>query len=148
MKFFNNKYFLFAIRILLGIVFIYAAISKTSEPEAFARSIENYKLIPMFLINILAITLPWIELCAGLLLIFGISVKENSLILSGLLAIFIIAITISLARGLNIDCGCFGTVGGAKVGIQKLLENFGLLFSGILLMKFGSGFLSLKNETP
>ena len=148
MKFFNNKYFLFAIRILLGIVFIYAAISKTSEPEAFARSIENYKLIPMFLINILAITLPWIELCAGLLLIFGISVKENSFILSGLLAIFIIAITISLARGLNIDCGCFGTVGGAKVGIQKLLENFGLLFSGILLMKFGSGFLSLKNETP
>lgn len=137
-KLLNNKYFLLAIRIILGFVFIFAAISKVTEPEGFARAITNYKLLPLLLINILAIVLPWVELCAGILLVFGVSVKENSLILSGLLFIFIIAIVISLARGLNIDCGCFGTVAGTKIGILKILENIGLLILGLILFKFGT----------
>jgi len=145
-KILSNKYFLITVRIILGFVFIFAAVSKASEPEEFARAIANYKLLPIFLINILAITLPWIELCAGILLVFGISVKENSAVLSGLLLVFIIAIAISLARGLNIDCGCFGTVGGTKVGIQKLLENFGLLLLGVILIRFDSKFLSLSKQ--
>ena len=145
-KILSNKYFLITVRIILGFVFIFAAVSKASEPEEFARAIANYKLLPIFLINILAITLPWIELCAGILLVFGISVKENSAVLSGLLLVFIIAIAISLARGLNIDCGCFGTVGETKVGIQKLLENFGLLLLGVILIRFDSKFLSLSKQ--
>lgn len=143
-KVFNNKYFLFSLRILLGFVFIFAAISKAAEPETFARSIANYKLLPMFLINILAITLPWIELCTGILLVFGVSIKENSAILSTLLLVFIIAIGISLVRGLDIDCGCFGTVDGTKIGILKLIENFGLLVSGLILIKFDANFLSIS----
>ena len=146
MKALSNKYFLVSIRVLLGFVFILAAISKIAEPEDFARAISNYKLLPIFTINIFAIILPWIELCAGILLVFGISVKENSTILSGLLLVFIFAIAISLARGLNIDCGCFGTTGGAKVGIQKLLENFGLILLGLILIRFDSKFLSFSKE--
>lgn len=142
----SNKYFLLTLRILLGVVFIYAAISKASDPEGFARAIANYKLLPIFLINILALILPWIELCAGVLLVFGFLVKENSMILGGLLAVFVIAILISLARGLNIDCGCFGTVGGTKVGIQKILENIGLLLSAIILIKFESNSFTLYEQ--
>jgi len=142
----SHKYFLLTIRIIVGFVFIFAAVSKVSEPEEFARAISNYKLLPIYLINILAIALPWIEICTGILLVFGISVKENSAILSGLLLVFIIAIAISLARGLNIDCGCFGTTGGTKVGIQKLLENFGLLLLGLILIKFGSKSPSLSKQ--
>jgi uncharacterized membrane protein YphA (DoxX/SURF4 family) len=102
--------------------------------------------MPDFIINLLAIAFPWIELVAGILLVFGISVKENSAILSGLLVIFIIAIAISLARGLNIDCGCFGTVDGSKVGLMKILENIGLLLLGLILIKFDSRFLSLARH--
>ena len=142
----GNKYFLLAIRIVLGLVFIFAAIFKASEPELFARSIANYKLLPIFLVNIFAIILPWIELCAGLLLIFGVSVKENSAILSGLLSVFILAIIISLTRGLDIECGCFGTVDGAKVGVQKILENIGLLIAGLILIKFDSKTLSVNTQ--
>lgn len=145
-KLLSNKYFLLAIRIVLGVVFIFAAVYKVSGPELFAKSIVNYKLLPIFLINILAITLPWIELCAGLLLIFGVAVKENSTILSGLLLIFIIAIAISLMRGLDIECGCFGTVDGAKVGVQKILENIGLLLAGLILIKFDSKTLSVNTQ--
>lgn len=145
-KIFDNKYFLLAARIVLAFVFIYAAISKAADPEGFAKAISNYKLFPIFIINIFAIILPWIELSSGILLLFGISVKENSAIISAMLLLFIIAIGISLARGLNIDCGCFGTVGGAKIGVQKILENFGLLILGLLLIKFDSKFLSLGKQ--
>jgi uncharacterized membrane protein YphA (DoxX/SURF4 family) len=145
-KLLGNKYFLLTIRIVLGLVFIFAAIFKASEPELFARSIANYKLLPIFLVNIFAIILPWIELCAGLLLMFGVSVRENSVILSGLLSVFIIAIIISLMRGLDIECGCFGTVDGAKVGVQKILENVGLLLAGLILIKFDSKTLSVNNS--
>lgn len=145
-KILGNKYFLVSIRIILGFVFIFAAISKAAEPEAFAKAIYNYKLLPLFLINILAITLPWIELSAGLLLVFGVSVKENSAILSGMLLVFIIAIAISLARGLDINCGCFGTVDGSKVGLMKILENVGLLFLGLILIMYDSKYFSITKQ--
>ena len=145
-KLLGNKYFLLAIRIVLGLVFIFAAISKAAEPELFARSIANYKLLPIFLINFLAITLPWIELCVGMFLIFGVSVKENSAILSGLLLVFIIVIAISLMRGLDIEFGCFGTADGSKVGVQKILENIGLLIAGLILIKFDSRTLSVNTK--
>ena len=146
-KILNNKYLLLIIRLFLGFVFIYAAVTKISEPEGFSQAIYNYKLLPLFLVNILAIILPWIELTAGVLLIFGVLVKENSAILNGLLIIFIIAIVVSLFRGLDINCGCFGTVDGSKVGLIKILENIGLLILGYLLIKFDSKFLSLLNYT-
>jgi uncharacterized membrane protein YphA (DoxX/SURF4 family) len=142
----NNKYLLLTIRLFFGFVFIYASVTKISDPEGFAQAIYNYKLLPLFLVNILAIILPWIELTTGILLLFGVSVKENSAILNGLLIIFIIAIIISLFRGLDINCGCFGTVDGAKVGLQKILENIGLLILGFILIKFDSDFLSLVNK--
>jgi putative oxidoreductase len=145
-KIISNKYFLLTIRIVLGFVFVFAAISKATQPDTFAIAISNYKLLPLSSINFLAIILPWIELCTGILLVFGISVKENAAILSVLLLIFIIAIAISLGRGLNIDCGCFGTVGGTKVGIQKILENFGLLILGLILVKFDTTTFSLPKE--
>jgi uncharacterized membrane protein YphA (DoxX/SURF4 family) len=100
--------------------------------------------MPDFLINVLAIVFPWIELVAGILLVFGISVKENSAILTGLLVVFIIAIVISLARGLDINCGCFGTVEGSKVGLMKILENVGLVLLGLILIKFDSKYFSLR----
>jgi len=141
-KILNNKYFLTSARLLLGFVFVYAAITKISDPEGFSQAIYNYKLLPLFLINVLAIILPWVELCAGILLIFGFSVKENSAIFSGLLLIFIIAITISLFRGLDISCGCFGTASGSRVGLLKILENIGLFMISFILIKFDSKFLS------
>lgn len=145
-KFLENKYLLLCIRVFLGFIFILAAITKVTDPNLFAQSIYNYKLLPDFTINFFAIAFPWIELVAGVLLIFGVSVKENSAILSSLLFVFIIAIIISVARGLDIDCGCFGTVDGAKVGLVKILENVGLLILGMILIKFDSKFLSLTKQ--
>jgi uncharacterized membrane protein YphA (DoxX/SURF4 family) len=142
----NNKYLMLIVRVVLGFVFVYAAVTKISDPEGFSQAIYNYKLLPLFLVNIFAIILPWIELSTGVLLIFGISVKENSAIISGLLVVFILAVLISLFRSLDINCGCFGTLNGSKVGLRKILENIGLLVLGFILIKFDSNFFSLLNK--
>ena len=145
-KILSNQYLLLSFRIILGLIFIYSGTIKVINTSDFSNSIINYRLLPELVINFLAITLPWIELTAGLLLIFGISVKENALIITSLLVVFIIAIIISLFRGLDIDCGCFGTVSGTKLGLTKLLENCILLFMGIVLLVFDSIFFILKNK--
>ena len=145
-KILSNQYLLLSFRIILGLIFIYSGTIKVINTSEFSNSIINYRLLPELVINFLAITLPWIELTAGLLLIFGISIKENALIITSLLIVFIIAIIISLFRGLDIDCGCFGTVSGTKLGLTKLLENCILLFMGIVLLVFDSIFFILKNK--
>jgi uncharacterized membrane protein YphA (DoxX/SURF4 family) len=145
-NFLSNKYLQFLFRIILGFVFIYAGILKISDPAGFSEVINNYKLLPLLFVNFFAITLPWIEVVAGLFLLFGISVKENSFIISIMLVVFIFAIVISLGRGLNIECGCFGTSSGTKVGIIKLLENIILLILSLLLTKFYSVYLSITSH--
>ena len=121
MKFLSNKYLLFIIRIVIAFIFIYAGAEKISNPDDFALSISNYRLLPISLLNFFAITLPWIEIISGILLLLGISVKENSAIILTMLSVFTIAIIISLFRGLSIDCGCFGK--GTQIGLLKLGEN-------------------------
>ncbi len=142
----SNQYLLFLFRIILGLLFTYSGIIKIIDTPGFANSILNYKLLPDLLINFLAIILPWIELTAGLLLLLGISVKENIFIINILLVVFIIAIMINLLRGLDINCGCFGTLNGTKIGFTKLSENCILLVMGIFLMLFDSKIFTLKEN--
>lgn len=141
-KLLSNSYLLFFCRIALGFLFIYAGAEKISDPSGFSTSISNYKLLPVYMVNFFAITMPWIEIVAGILLVFGISVKENAFIINAMLIVFIVAISISLARGLSIDCGCFGK--GNQIGIQKLIENSLMFFAGVLLILYDSKILALK----
>jgi uncharacterized membrane protein YphA (DoxX/SURF4 family) len=146
-KIISNKYFLLLLRVLLGLIFIFAAIEKIAIPENFSVSIANYKLFPSEFINIPAIIIPWIELISGILLLLGISVKENSAIITCLLCVFTIVITISLFRGLNIDCGCFGTTYGEQIGLLKVCENILLIIVGLILVRWSSNYAALAQDT-
>jgi uncharacterized membrane protein YphA (DoxX/SURF4 family) len=145
-KIFSNKYFLLLLRLVLALIFIFAAIEKIALPENFSVSISNYKLLPAEFINILAIIIPWIELVSGLLLLLGISVKENSAIITCFLIVFTIAIIISLFRGLNIDCGCFGTAYGAQIGLLKVGENILLIIIGFILIRWDSHLFTFTRD--
>lgn len=140
----SNKYLLLIARLSIAYVFIYAGAEKISDPDAFAISISNYRLLPAWSLNIFAITLPWIEVICGILLLFGVAVKENSAIIFSLLFIFTIAIVISLIRGLSIDCGCFGK--GSMIGLTKLAENLLMLIGSLSLIAFDSKILSLESS--
>ena len=143
----TNKYLQLIFRIIVAFVFIIAGIEKISDPSGFSTSIENYSLFPIFTINIIAVILPWIELIAGILLLFGVMVKENSAIISVLLILFTIAISISLTRGLNIECGCFGTTLGNQIGLIKIVENLLILIMSLILTKhYKDSFSPIKNK--
>ncbi len=106
-KFIKNKWVECAARWCLGIIFVYASMHKIVNPAEFAKIIYGYKLLPPELINLIAITLPFIELTCGIALITGLWSRSTAIILNGMLLMFIVAISINLIRGLEFDCGCF-----------------------------------------
>jgi putative oxidoreductase len=140
----GNRFFLLAIRLVLGFLFVFASIEKIAQPEEFAKAITNYHLLPIVTVNVFAIVLPWVELFAGLLLLFGLLVRGSSLLLTLLLCVFALAISISIARGLDISCGCFGTTVARKVGWSALGEDVLMLAGSLLLSFFPSTFVSLE----
>jgi len=84
--------------------------------------IYNYKLAPGWAINALAITLPWVELLAGLALILGVWKREAAALIGLMLLAFIAAVGINLARGHAIDCGCFDVRDAGKTEAQRLAD--------------------------
>jgi len=134
------------LRLILGVTFVYASLDKIAHPDQFAKIIYNYKILPGFVINIFAITLPWIELLAGLFLILGIFTESASLLISFLLVIFLIAISINVFRGVDLNCGCFSTdPAGKKEGISLLFKDFLFLFMGLIVFFFNKGFGTISS---
>ena len=99
----------FSIRLILGGVFIFASLDKIMHPLGFAKSISNYQILPDQLINLAAIILPWLELVLGTLPVSGVRLPGTIVLIDLLLVVFFIALLVNLARGLNVDCGCFST---------------------------------------
>lgn len=123
----NNRYLYYMFRVILGGVFIWAGILKISNPLGFAQDIANYQTFPQAVSFFLALTLPWIEVICGVLVITGLSKRSSSLILSGLLVGFLILIAVTMVRGIDVECGCFGSL-SRTVDFKLLLTDGALLF--------------------
>jgi len=115
---------------VLGGVFVYAGSIKVLDPAQLAAQIRNYQLAPWWMIHPAALVLPWVEIIAGLLLILGIWAIEATLVLTGLLALFMVAIGWAMHLGLDIECGCFA--GHTKVGWARLAEDGAMLAVALL----------------
>ncbi|MGB6382582.1 MAG: MauE/DoxX family redox-associated membrane protein, partial [Syntrophobacteria bacterium] len=111
------------LRMVLGCVFIYASLDKIRHPDLFAEAVYNYQLLPEVAVNLVAICLPWLELLSGSLLVLGLWVQGSILILSGLMVVFIGALGITLARGLDVHCGCFITQSTDPITILTLFRD-------------------------
>jgi uncharacterized membrane protein YphA (DoxX/SURF4 family) len=141
-----NRWFVLAIRVIIGGIFIYASIDKIIHPEAFARIVHNYRLFPPSLINIIAIVVPWIELISGALLIVGWRYKAANLIIGGMLTAFIIALSISYIRGININCGCFSTSASSKSDLlMRIFEDI-MMVTGCIIIGIASKNPNEKKE--
>lgn len=137
----SNKYVVFAARVILGVVFIYASLDKIQHPGEFAQAIYNYRMVPNVVINVMAIVLPWLELICGILIIVGVFVRGSALLIGAMLAVFIIALSSALMRGLDISCGCFTLEGGRSVAANTLVEDILLIIcAGIALLYGGKAF--------
>lgn len=124
------------LRLILGLSFIAASAHKIADPSAFAHIIYGYGLFPNDLINLIAITIPYLELACGILLVTGIFPGGAALILNVMLLGFIIAISINLIRGYDFDCGCFTSTieGESSDPVSLLIRDFLFIGMGILIM--------------
>ncbi|MGV8074714.1 MAG: MauE/DoxX family redox-associated membrane protein [Syntrophobacteraceae bacterium] len=107
--YFQREPLLLPARLALGLIFIIAGIDKVLHPDAFAKIIYNYQILPDSLINISAIVLPWVELILGGLIIAGLCMPGAVLLAEFLLVIFWSVLVFNVARGVDVHCGCFST---------------------------------------
>jgi uncharacterized membrane protein YphA (DoxX/SURF4 family) len=114
---------LLLVRTVLGVVFLWASYNKIFDPGAFALALANYRLVPAWGVNLMAVVLPWMEFCCALLLLSGQWVRTSSFLVAGMLVMFMIAVGISMARGLDVNCGCFSASGGRRIGFKLLGED-------------------------
>ena len=122
---------------VLGAVFIYASLDKIAQPREFARIVYHSQLVgPSQTLgyvpaNLLAVTLPWLELVTGALLVLGVWRREAAATAGLMLVAFIVAVSWALANGIDIaNCGCFTVAGGAEgraLGWKLLLGDAALL---------------------
>jgi uncharacterized membrane protein YphA (DoxX/SURF4 family) len=129
----KNKTLLLVFRLVLGGLFVYAGVVKVLDPLGFAQDIRNYRLVGQSLSFIAAVVLPWLEILAGVALAAGIWKRASALIISGLLVFFILLTLVTIARGLDVECGCFGAL-SRKSGLGVILEDLGMLFMGLCLL--------------
>jgi uncharacterized membrane protein YphA (DoxX/SURF4 family) len=116
------------IRLFLGGMFIYASLHKLIDPAAFSKIIYGYKILPYWAINILAISLPGVELVAGVLLVLGLFSRGAALTITLSLGVFVCAIGFNLWRGVEFDCGCFSFAHSSKgAAVDLLIRDLVLL---------------------
>lgn len=140
-------------RVALGLIFLVAAYTKLHFAGEwhlrdyqffFAMAIDSYKMLPISAVQFLAQILPWFELALGGLLIAGVAVRWIGLITSGLLLVFIGAMTRAKLLGLEINCGCFGN--NEKLGALTLLRDSSLLVLA-LAVTVGAFLIKKRRDT-
>ena len=120
-------------RWLLGLIFIVSAIGKIADPAAFADNVAAFRLLPVHAVNIFAIALPWVELLVGLSLLNGVAFRSGALLAGIMNVVFVVAAATAVARGLDIECGCF-TAAKSKVGWALIVRDVALLVLAIVAL--------------
>lgn len=127
--------FTLMIRLFLGFLFLYASLDKIIQPVKFAEIVYNYRILPVELLNIVAVVIPWIEAGIGFSLLIGVCVETASFILNVMTIFFIGLIISAITRGLNIECGCFSlNEQGSLVSWKRVFEDVLILIGGIIVM--------------
>ncbi len=140
-------------RVALGVIFLIAAYTKLHFAGEwhlhdyqffFAMAIDSYKMLPISATQLMAQVLPWFELALGGLLIAGVAVRWIGLVTSGLLLVFIGAMTRAKLLGLEINCGCFGN--NEKLGAVTLIRDSSLLVLA-LAVTIGAFLIKKRRDT-
>lgn len=134
-------------RLGLAAVWLVSGWIKAADPAQTTVAVEAYRLLPHDLVRPVANTLPFVEIALGLLLLIGLAVRATAVVSAGVLLVLIGVIISVWARGLSIDCGCFGGGGAADVGAWdyalEILRDVGFLALAAWLIVFPRSPLSL-----
>ena len=138
-----------AVRLLTGGVWIVAGSLKLPDLAGSVRAVRAYELLPEAVVPAVGHALPVVEVLVGLMLLLGLRVRANAVVSSALFAAFVVGIASVWARGIEIDCGCFGG-GGAEEGASaayplELARDVTLLLASLWLVVRPATRLALDN---
>jgi uncharacterized membrane protein YphA (DoxX/SURF4 family) len=127
-------------RLGLAAVFVVSGVLKAIDPDATYVAVRAYDVLPKLGVELVAGVLPWLEIVIGLLLLAGIATRAVAVVSAVLLLGFMAGVAQAWARGLSIDCGCFGGGGAVDPGQttygRELLRDAGfLLLAGWLVVR-------------
>jgi uncharacterized membrane protein YphA (DoxX/SURF4 family) len=139
-------------RLGLAAVFLVSGVLKAIDPDATYVAVRAYDVLPKAGVALVAGALPWLEIVLGLLLLAGIATRAVAVVSAALFVVFIAGVTQAWARGLSIDCGCFGGGGAVEpgqttYGLELLRDAAFLLLAGWLVVRPRTlGVLSLSSR--
>jgi len=127
-------------RIGLAAVWLVSGGLKALDPDQTYVAVRSYEVLPAAGIEVVAAVLPWLEITLGLMLVVGFGTRAVAAISAALLLVFVAGVAQAWARGLSIDCGCFGGGGPVDPGetayIPELFRDTGFgLLAGWLLVR-------------
>lgn len=139
-----------AARLIVAGVLIVAGWLKIGTPALSVEAVKAYRLLPESVATAVGYGLPILEIVVGVLLVVGLLTRACGVIAALLMAAFVIGIASAWARGLRIDCGCFGSGGELAAGedpgyLWKILQDIGLLVLAAWTVRFAPGRLALDN---
>ena len=134
----------------LAVVWGYAGLSKVADPEATVRAVRAYRLLPEPAVLVMGYGLPFLEIGLAVLLLFGLATRVLGSISAVLFVAFIVGVASAWARGLAIDCGCFGGGGqidpGATRYVQEIIRDVGFLAIAAWLIVFPRSRLAVESR--
>lgn len=137
-----------AVRVFLGAVWLWAALSKLSNPRTFVQAVRAYDATPEWLSKAVGYGLPMLEISIAVLLIVGIAVRMAAAVSAVLFVVFLVGVAQASARGLHLECGCFGG-GGVTAGpthyTWDIVRDIGLLILAAFLVVWSATKLSLED---
>jgi uncharacterized membrane protein YphA (DoxX/SURF4 family) len=132
-------------RLVLAVVFAAAGWPKLMDPDGTVRSVRAFRLVPEALVPAFGYGMPVLELALALLLFVGLLTRWAAAAVGVLLVMFMVGIAAAWARGLAIECGCFGSTGGPVVDPTRGYALDLLRDAGLLLL---AGFLVVRPRSP
>jgi uncharacterized membrane protein YphA (DoxX/SURF4 family) len=136
-------------RLVTGAVWIVAGALKLPDPIGSARAVRAYDLLPESVVPTVGVLLPAVEVVVGACLVLGLLTRASAVLSTALFVVFIAGIASAWARGLEIDCGCFGG-GGAKEGASseypwEIARDTALALASLWLVRWPRTRLALDN---
>jgi uncharacterized membrane protein YphA (DoxX/SURF4 family) len=137
-------------RVLLGLVLLAASLLKIADPHQAAAAVQAYQLLPSSLAEYVGYGLPLVEFFLAVALLLGLGTRLAAWITAGLMVIFIFGVASAWARGLSIDCGCFGGGGVVAKGhtkyLQEILRDVVFIGLAVWLIRFPMSRLALDRS--
>lgn len=138
------------VRLGLAGVLLWSGGAKVSEPQQAVMAVQAYEILPISLGEFVGYALPLIELALGVALLLGVATRITAVVSGALMTAFVVGVASAWARGLSIDCGCFGGGGVVPEGeanyLPVLLRDAGFAAMAAWLVVFPASRWSLDRS--